>query len=298
MDFKKLYKPNKEFKERSKTVFLSAFGAKFPKTAPKAASFTYFLRAAAFGAAFVLVLTAGATYADQENVGASNILYPLKRTTEAVKVALTSESKKPEVHLELAKRRLEEIKAIREKNPENPKILTLSKELEEEIKDSILKIEFPKDLKAATPVASFMAPSAKIVSPKTEEAKNANSFSVPSEQVGASTDQLTIEDSKSEKEVKESERAPKGNKDLEDDKNGEGKSNGSILRSKSFQLNERQVNACEFWREIVEEEDFVVANLINKSPEILQRFRESCEPFFALSSIETMGSDDEAKRGE
>ena len=287
MDFEKLYKPNKEFKERNKTVFLSAFRSKFIGIPQRAPAFRYFIRGAAFGAALVLVLTAGATYADQKNVGATSVLYPLKRTSEAVKVAFTSQSEKPGFHLELAERRLEEIKEVREKNPENPKLESLSKDLEKEINNSIFKVEFHKNLKVKAPPAQQIFPTATMKGEiekekEHQESQGASSAPVPSSMSGG---QIIIGDSKpAEMEAEDNRNKGDSREDVKDElEKREEKS--PQLKLFSNLLDERQANACEFWKEIIEEEDFAVTDLVSKTPEITEKFIENCEAFFGSANI-------------
>lgn len=261
MDFKKIYKSNKEFKERNKVIFLSAFESKFPGRSMPSPGFRYFMRGAAFGAALVLVLTAGATYADQKNVGATSVLYPLKRTSETIKVALTSESQKEELHLELANRRLEEIKEIREKTPENPKINNLSKELEKEIQNSILKIDFPKENPSAK---EFFATETKTTNPD----QNVSALQAP-----AITTQV-VED-----------------KPIPPERSGTKEEDGAERKNSSYGLNKRQLDACELWKKIIEEKDFAVVDLVNKTPEIIEKFRENCELIFNSIIIKTEGNE-------
>ena len=297
MNFRKLYKPDKEFKERNKTIFLSAFKSRFVGIPQRAPAFRYFIRGAAFGAALVLVLTAGATYADQKNVGATSVLYPLKRTSEAVKVAFTKESEKTEIHLELAERRLKEIKQIREKTPQSPKINSLSKELEKELQESIFKIEFHKNLKVEALPTRQMLPDATMkgeIEKKNEHQKSQGASSVPIPS-STSSGQVIIDDSKPiEMEAEDDQNKGDSRKDVKDElKRREEKS--PQLKLFSNLLDERQTNACKFWKEIIEEEDFAVTDLVSKTPEITEKFIENCESDFGSVIIKTDSSEVEVE---
>lgn len=282
MNLKKLYKPNKDFKERSKVLFLSAYKTKFPIEAQKAPAFRYFLRGAAFGAAMVVVLTAGATYADQKNVGVSSVLYPLKRTSESVKVAFTNQSEKTEIHLELAERRLEEIKEVREKNPGNPKLESLSKDFENEIHNSLLKVEFPKSLQQAKTSAKLNLE----VEKENEDSKTPPVAGAP---MMAATE-IATEDSKLAGDEKSENEDSRGiERALEE------KDSRTSPSNKFLNFSEQQQRACKFWKKIIEEKDFAATDLVNKTPEILEKYNENCESFFGSVIIKTEGSEVEVE---
>ncbi|MBI4094822.1 MAG: hypothetical protein HY435_01355 [Candidatus Liptonbacteria bacterium] len=137
MNLKKIYAPRKEFVEHSKNVFLSAFDQKFRGERRPHSAFRYFLQGLASGVAIMIIVSGGAVYADERNVGPESILYPLKRSKEAVDLALTSDLGKPSLHLKFAERRLEEIKTFESDAPENPKILTLKSDFEGELRESL-----------------------------------------------------------------------------------------------------------------------------------------------------------------
>ena len=267
MNFKKFYKPKSEFKERNRAVFLSAYKTKFPTSSQNTPAFRYFIRGAAFGAAMVIVLTAGATYADQKNVGVSSVLYPLKKTSEAVKVAFTSGSAKEELHLELAERRFAEIKEVSENNPENPQIETLSKELEKEIQKSILKVELTK-IPAAVVQVNSVEDASKPRAPKTAP--------VPSAGISAGSAQIfSTEIRKTEIEENESNEDSEEKRDSE--KNGLESTRGEKTLIK---INRRQSNACDLMKKIVTDEDSRFSSLKERNPEILEKFKENCEAIF------------------
>ena len=291
MNFKKLYKSRSEFKERNRAVFLSAYKTKYPSAVNVSPAFRYFIRGAVFGAAMVVVLTAGATYADQKNVGVSSVLYPLKKTSEAVKVVFTSGQAKEELHLELAERRLEEIKSVREKTPENPKINSLSKELETEIQNSILKIEFPKNQQKANPSAKINPESKK--EGVSENLKVPPVAGVPSM---TSATQITSEGSSLDEEKEgEDGRRREGEDSKRSEKISE-ETNTQVSKSdETSNLDDRQKRACEFWKEIIEEKDFAVTDLINKTPEIIEKYKENCESFSGSFVIKADSSEVEVE---
>ena len=74
-------------------------------------------------------MSSTAVYADQKNVGANSLLYPLKRSYEDIKIIFTPLADEPVAQAHLATRRLEEIKTIKIENPRDPKIDDLKKDL-------------------------------------------------------------------------------------------------------------------------------------------------------------------------
>lgn len=138
-DFQKLFKPSPEFVRRTGFLFLSVFSQKFGRDLGQATprSFRYFLRGLASGVAFMFIISGGAAYADQKNVGPHNLLYPLKRAQEVVNLTLSNAEEKPVLHLKLAERRLEEIEDVKQKDPSSEKILGLSDDLRKELRNSV-----------------------------------------------------------------------------------------------------------------------------------------------------------------
>ncbi|MBI3589250.1 MAG: hypothetical protein HY093_02450 [Candidatus Liptonbacteria bacterium] len=275
MNLKKFYKPNRELKARNKAIFLSAFKSKFPTARQKAPTFRYFIRGVGFSAGLILLLIAGATYADQKNVGADNILYPLKRSTEAVKSIFTSGSQKAEFHLELAQRRLDEIKEIRSKNPENPKITSLSKELESEVENSIGTIEFNKNIVKKEnipppflPVAPSQKPGAfshRASSTKESQTQNLNLKEI--EEVGKKVSEEYQNEFKDEEVESQTNHPP--------NEGEQNKTENATLSTPEI-LNQHQTEICESWKKIIEEQDEAAVELMVKTPEIIVKFQENC----------------------
>lgn len=136
----KSFKPNKDFQDRTKRLFLAAYRDQFQSASPVASfgfRFKYFVRGAGAGVAVMLILSGAAVYADQKDVGPESVLYSLKRSSEYVNLAFTSEEEKPVAHLSLANRRLKEIENLEEKNPESPKVAVLKNDLKQEITNSL-----------------------------------------------------------------------------------------------------------------------------------------------------------------
>ncbi|MBI2033851.1 MAG: hypothetical protein HYT13_02005 [Candidatus Liptonbacteria bacterium] len=137
-DFQKLLKPSPDFVRRTGFLFLSAFSQKFSRDSkPEPSAFRYFVRGLASGVALMLIISGGAAYADQRNVGPDNLLYPLKRAQELINLTLSNAEEKPVLHLKLAERRLEEIEEVKQKDPLSGKIFGLSDDLREELHNSV-----------------------------------------------------------------------------------------------------------------------------------------------------------------
>lgn len=115
-----LYSPRREFIERLRVEFLEAWRAEHPapvSAALRSGRASPIVARAAVAAAVLMAFVGGAAvYADARNVGAKNMLYPLKRAQEEVRVALAPADARPGLHLGLAERRAREIKSL-EKDP-------------------------------------------------------------------------------------------------------------------------------------------------------------------------------------
>jgi hypothetical protein len=100
--------PTREFTKKTRERFLALFAAEYPMSS-KPLWRAYLMRAGAIAAACFVLLGSGAAYADQRNVSAASPLYPLKRVSESLRVALAPESQEAQLHTELAVRRVQEL---------------------------------------------------------------------------------------------------------------------------------------------------------------------------------------------
>ena len=117
-NFKKFFKPRREFAQKTKETYLAAFSGKFQDIKPAATfHFNYALRGAGVFAALLLLLTGTSNYAYGKNVGPTSVLYPLKRVQENIRVFLAPAEKKSAFHLGLAEKRLSEVKILKPKTP-------------------------------------------------------------------------------------------------------------------------------------------------------------------------------------
>ncbi len=104
-------KPGSEFAKRTKVLFLSAFSQK-SGTAPKSYRLKIAVRFIVPVLAVFSMINIGAAYADSQNIAATSPLYPLKRYSESVKLVFADKYSRPKLELELAGRRVEEIKDL------------------------------------------------------------------------------------------------------------------------------------------------------------------------------------------
>ena len=146
------HRPSSAARERCKTVFLSAVRTSFPPASPFAEGtmpkFRYFARGFVTALAIVALVGSVTTYADYADVSAESALYPLKRTSESVRLSLANEEKKPELHLELANRRLKEMKTAKE----TARAERLANDFTNEIRQSIvITVSVPATVSSPTP---------------------------------------------------------------------------------------------------------------------------------------------------
>lgn len=245
MNPKEIYKSNKEFKERTKLLFLSSAREKFGTLQARPSSaFKYFIRGVASGVAFMLLLVSAATYADQTNVGTGNILYPLKRSQEAIKVAFAKQEEKPALHLELAKRRLDEIKEVKSKDPASSKVASLVTDLKNEISNSYETIqENTAPLQPISPVSVTATATSlpQATSAKTSTEENQGNINPNNQSVI---------------------RGKSGERERETDKKSSDRKNLSI---------------CESWSDIIGDDDVSVEQVVSENPDLLDHFNSKCQ---------------------
>ena len=245
MNPKEIYKSNKEFKDRTKILFLSVARERFGalQTRPSSA-FKYFIRGAVSGIAVMLLLASAATYADQKNVGPENILYSLKRSQEVIRVAFSSQEEEPVLHLEFAKRRLDEIKEVKSKNPTSPKVAGLVNALKNEVNNSYETIQ--ENTASLQPLSS-----ASVVATTTSSPQAASAQIPPDENQG--------------------DRAPGNQSDSRI------KSKERIKETEKESSNRKNLSVCESWSDIIGDDDVSVEQVINENPDILSHFNSKCQ---------------------
>ncbi|HVZ10912.1 MAG TPA: DUF5667 domain-containing protein [Candidatus Paceibacterota bacterium] len=107
--------PEKEFLDSARESFLKSVRTMNGNSTARMMAHARYWRYA-FIALFVVVISTGglAALADNADVSTDNVLYPLKRVSEQVRLDLTlSDEQKIKLHEDLAQRRLRELEALR-----------------------------------------------------------------------------------------------------------------------------------------------------------------------------------------
>jgi hypothetical protein len=263
---------DKETDTKIKSVYLQAFREKYGNALKPnlafAFRFRYFVRGAGAGIAFMLIFFAFSTYADQQNVGAGSILYPLKRSQESVRMSLTGAASQPALHLEFAQRRLAEIKDVKSKDPQNPQIKTLNNDLKKEITESIATIQ-EDVIEATNSIRDIQSGSA---------ASAPNPVAVPILNIPANqiTPRYPIVSTASINQVS----PPKSPENYNP--------GGQINFEKSDhekEADKKRADICESWTEIIESEEGGVREAISNEPSFVTHFNEKCGGSFQFPKI-------------
>lgn len=156
-EYKKSLEPREKFVRDTERVFISTFKEKFPERAPSHSYvFTYLARGLATSVAVMALAITTSTYANYKNVDASNVLYPLKRLNESIRLSIASDENKSTLHLEFAERRMTELAALKNENMGNGKISELANEAKEEVKKSFATTVTSKsDVVSTAPAAQM-----------------------------------------------------------------------------------------------------------------------------------------------
>jgi hypothetical protein len=141
--------PRKEFIERGKERFLAAYDASalahgaqdgaysYNRQPARPAYITAFFKVG-IGAMAALCIGVGlSAYADTANVPPTNPLYPLKRLSENVQLAVTPTPEKPQLEATFAVRRANEIEDLQTSQPSSTLIPKLTSDLDEDISSSL-----------------------------------------------------------------------------------------------------------------------------------------------------------------
>lgn len=147
---KKFLKPRKEFVEQTKTSFLVVFDASRwmagngatateanilgrPIRAHLGMLAKIFIACGAFAGVFIGV----SVYADVANVAVNSPLYPLKRLSENVQLAVVPTEDKPQLQAVFAARRASEISKLETVDPSSTAISHLAQDLNTDINNSL-----------------------------------------------------------------------------------------------------------------------------------------------------------------
>lgn len=142
------------FLKKTKLVYLENFRKKFPEGQKNWLFLNVLKVSFAAMASIAVIISVSAVYADQKNVGADNMLYPMKRIYESVKLDLAAKTEKPLLQLKFADRRLHEIEDASKKNPKDPKVANLVKDLQKSTEESITALNYEEKSEESEPTAT------------------------------------------------------------------------------------------------------------------------------------------------
>ncbi len=237
MNLKNIYKPRQEFKTKTKSLFLARFMEKFGSYPRTSFAFKYFVRGIGVGVSFAFILSVTAIYADGRNVGPENILYGFKRSQEAVSIIFSSDEEKPEAHVRLAERRLNEIKEVQDKNPQSPLIVNLKKDLAREIKSSVKTVKSKKEPRLVE--EGQMLPEAEKNLPVEDQSR-----AMSAQELKPETPPTT---------------------------------NTQNLRTKTEKIaDKKNSKLCRSWDQLIGDDGELIFEVVNKDSELKEWFEESC----------------------
>lgn len=131
--------PSKEFTQRARDRFLTAFDARYPSVVtPWHARIVFTAKALASVLAIAaVVLGSASVYADTRNVPVNDPLYPLKRLNESVRLAVAPPQEKPQLQASFVARRVSELNDLEEKDPSSTAIVRLANDAGNAVSASI-----------------------------------------------------------------------------------------------------------------------------------------------------------------
>jgi hypothetical protein len=139
---KKILKPRKEFEERSKAAFLAVYDTAHPAgqqaLQPRGSRHSgVFAKSLVALGTLIALLAAASVYADTANVAADSPLYPFKRFSENVQLAVAPAPEKAELQATFAARRADEITDLETRKPSSTIIAGLASDLNTDIDASL-----------------------------------------------------------------------------------------------------------------------------------------------------------------
>ncbi|HVN26673.1 MAG TPA: DUF5667 domain-containing protein [Candidatus Paceibacterota bacterium] len=135
-------RPDEAFVRRGKERFLAAFDARFGTRPERAAAHGLpgWMRAATAVLAGAIFMVSVAAYADAANVSADSPLYPLKRWSEGVRLALTPTNGQAQFEATLAARRANEIADLSTRKPTSSLISGLAVDFDDAVSSSLAAV--------------------------------------------------------------------------------------------------------------------------------------------------------------
>ncbi len=135
-----LLSPSRAFEAKAKARFLAAFDARhgIPSAQPVVRLGFVFKATAGLAALLMVLFGSVSVYADTANVPADSVLYPWKRLTESVQLAVTPASQKAELQATLAARRVAEIDDLETRQPTSTVLVNLQSDANAAVNASIV----------------------------------------------------------------------------------------------------------------------------------------------------------------
>jgi hypothetical protein len=135
---KRMIKPQKSFQQKTKTAFLAVFDVVHPAPVhARAAHRNVFAKTLVACAALIAIFASMSVYADTANVTADNPLYPLKRFSENVQLAVSPAPEKADLQANFAERRVYEIADLATRKPTSTLLDKLDTDLDVAVNASL-----------------------------------------------------------------------------------------------------------------------------------------------------------------
>ncbi len=249
MNLKNIYKTDNKFKEKTRTLFLISARQKFGEFKIQThRPWRYFVRGLVSGVVLILLLTNGGLYANERNVNPLSLLYPLKRYHETIRKTFAKTEEMPNLYLELAERRIDEIEYLKNESPESYRIGKLSNDLKEELESSLSRFDQVKNTKNKIAGKSVESENQELTAPA-----RTSVFGLP---------------------AFDSIYAPESLKANEQ----------SLPYNSKVNETKPQSEFCNSWIKVLNKVDKALGNFFEELPEIKEKFETECAPFESFYS--------------
>ncbi|MFA5098911.1 MAG: DUF5667 domain-containing protein [Candidatus Paceibacterota bacterium] len=280
-DFNKILKANKDFLEKTKSVYMVSFRNKFPGAQKSRYSYRPFALGFAGVISLMLVVSSSAVYADQTNAGIDSLLYPMKRAYESVSLTVASTDEKPLLQLEFAGRRLKEIESIAQNNPDPSKETKLLEDLNNSISDSMAALGDGIETGAVATIQQTFQKSVQQDNARNtaqsvpENVPQTVTMFAPSAGLSASStptgaaggfSATSIEDSKGAESPVVEVKKPDEEKNL-----------AGSLDIESGEKNVKNTAVCESFNNLFNNGSPYIDEILRKNPEYLEKFENNCK---------------------
>ncbi|MBI5732753.1 hypothetical protein HY967_02210 [Candidatus Jorgensenbacteria bacterium] len=253
------FKPTKHFIDHVRTIYLSAFKEKFGVVSVLTPHpFKYFFRGLVVGVAFMIIVSGSAVYADQQNIGVENVLYPLKRSYETLNLQLTSSNELSLLHFKYAERRLEEIEETKQINPQSHRLVKLAEDFENNL---VLSLE-------AIPNGNKEEEYEESEIDKHDEDKTIFDIEMVEPVIRSSPDIIVASSGSSILSMPQTPPSVLKKPNMKVDKSGSGKSD---IRNKKSKV-------CNSFQELIDNHTKEVNTILARNLKALRRFETKCNP--------------------